>query len=111
MPMHGTLELALGIAMMASPLALGFQTAGALVVLAIGALLVGLALEAASSEGSGGISLGTHAAADSGLAVAMLGAGSALGVAGDVTAFAFLAASGLIQLLLQANTRYSAVRA
>lgn len=109
--MHGALELAVGIAVLASPLVFGFGPAGTGIAFATGALLIGLALSAASPRGSGGMSLGAHAVADWAIAVAMIGLAAVLGIAGDVTAFAFLALAGLVQLLLHATTRYSAASA
>jgi hypothetical protein len=109
--MHAALELAFGIVVMASPLVLGVDSAGGIIALVLGALLVGLALTAASDEGQGGLSIGAHAAADQAIAVTMIGLASVLGILGDVAAFAFLAIGGAIQLLLHANTRYSAARA
>jgi hypothetical protein len=106
--MHAAIELAFGILVMASPLVFGFGVAGSAVALMLGALLVGLALAAASTEGQSGMSISSHAAADAAISIAMLVAGSVLALMGDVAAFAFLALAGAAQLALHANTRYSA---
>jgi hypothetical protein len=107
LPVHGALELMLGLALMAAPFALGFGAAGTLTAVVVGALIVGLALGAAMADG-GTIDVTAHHAYDLGLILGLLGAGVALAFGGDgAAAFAFLTAAAA-QLALNVTTRYTA---
>ena len=94
---------------MAAPFAMGFHPAGTIVAVALGTVLVGLALSAAA-EDPGGLPVGAHATFDHGLALGGLGAAVGLAVAGDLTAAPVLTVAGGCQLALAATTRYTAPR-
>ena len=110
LPVHGALEMFVGLATMAAPFLLGFSPAGAIVGVCIGALLVGLALGASAPEGVGRhpVSIGAHYAYDFGIAIGFVGAAAVVALAGDRAAAAFFAAAALAQLTLNLTTRYSA---
>lgn len=106
-PTHAALELAGGLIVLVAPFALGFSAAGLVVSVLLGALIVGLALSAIPVEGRTS-PIGAHFAYDRGLAVALLGSSLILGIAGDMTASAFLAGAAVVQAALNLITRYSA---
>jgi hypothetical protein len=107
LPAHGAFELAIGVALMAAPFLLGFGAAGTLVAVVVGALVVGLALNAAVAD-TGAVDIAAHYAYDLGLAVGLLGAGVVLAISGDAPAALVLLAAAAAQLALNATTRYSA---
>ena len=107
LPAHGAVELALGLALMASPFVLGFGSAGTLVAVVVGALVVGLALQASVAD-TGSIDISAHYAYDLGLAVGLLGAGVVLAFSGDAPAALVFLAGAAVQLALNVTTRYSA---
>lgn len=106
LPLHAAFEIALAAAVMASPFVFGLGPAALVTAVAIGAVLMGLAL-GASGAGQGSIPVSAHAAYDSGIALGLVGSGVVLGIAGDGVAFVVLAAAGLLQVALTASTRYS----
>jgi hypothetical protein len=107
LPAHGAFELAIGVALMAAPFLLGFGAAGTLVAVVVGALVVGLALNAAVAD-TGTVDIAAHYAYDLGLVTGLLGAGVVLAVSGDAPAALVLLAAAAAQLTLNATTRYSA---
>ena len=107
LPAHGALELAMGMALMASPFLLGFGAAGTIVAIVVGALVVGLALNAAVAD-TGAIDIAAHYAYDLGLTAGLLGAGVVLAIHGDAPAALVLLAASAVQLGLNVTTRYSA---
>lgn len=106
--LHSAIEIALGAAVMASPFVFGFGPAGLVTAVVIGALLVGLGLSSSGDGGRGSIPVAAHAAYDGGLAVGLLIAAAALGIAGEAAALAVLAAAGVAHIALNATTRYTA---
>jgi len=107
LPTHAVLELLGGLALMVAPFLLGFSPAGLVAAVAIGALLVGLALSTADQD-SRNLRIAAHFAFDRGIAVGLLGAAVVLGLAGDVAAAAVFAAASFAQAALNLTTRYSA---
>lgn len=103
LPLHGALELLIGLLALAAPFALGFTPAGAVVSVLAGACAIGLALDAPQSE-----RVATHHAFDYGLALGLVAVALVLALAGDGTAALAIAGLGLAQLALNAATRYSA---
>jgi hypothetical protein len=110
LPMHGALEMFVGLTTMAAPFVLGFSPAGAFVGVVVGALLVGLALAASAPAGAGRqpLPVASHYAFDYGLATGLIGAAAVVGLAGDRAAAVFFAAAALAQVALNLTTRYSA---
>ena len=106
LPLHGALELAIGLATMVAPFLLGFGAAGTLIAIVVGALVVGLALGAAVAE-SGTIDIAAHYAYDLGLALGLVGAGIALALSGDTPAAVWFLSASAAQLALNLTTRYS----
>jgi hypothetical protein len=104
LPLHGALELPIGVLALVAPFALGFGLAGTVLSVLIGACVVGLALDAAQQPAR----VSAHQALDYGIALAAVLVAVPLALAGDTAAALFLGALGLVQLALDATTRYSA---
>jgi hypothetical protein len=102
LPIHAALELALGLALLAGPFALGLEPAGLVAGFSLGVLLVGLAL-----VGPDSIPLPTHQAVDLAVVAALGGGGVGLGLAGDPAAGLLLATIGALQLVLVTLTRWA----
>lgn len=111
LPVHGAIELAIGLALMAAPFALPVSSAATVTAVLIGAVIVGLALAGSESEGRGTIPVAAHAAYDSGIAVGLVAAGVLLGISGDAVALGLFVATGLVQAALRISTRYVAASA
>jgi hypothetical protein len=107
LPTHAVLELALGVLVMAAPFVLGFGAAGLVVSVALGAIVVGLALSATPTE-TGDIPVTAHFAFDRAVAIGIVAAAVALALAGDGAAATFLAAAAIAQTVLNLSTRYTA---
>jgi hypothetical protein len=104
---HAVIETIAAPVIMAAPFALGFGPGAAIVAFAVGALLLGLALQAAAPQRA--IPLSAHAGFEYALAtVAVLG-GLVVGFAtAEWAAASFLVGVGVAQAALTASTRFSA---
>lgn len=106
---HGALEMLAAPAIMAAPFVLGFGPAATAVTVVIGALLLGLSLQADGPRRA--VSASAHAGFDLVLAAVGLGAGLAIGFAtGEWVAGAFLVGIGAAQVALTASTRFTVAR-
>jgi hypothetical protein len=103
LPLHGAVELLVGLVALVAPFALGFTLPGAVVSLLIGVCVVGLALDAAQMPAR----VSAHQAFDYGTAFAAVLVAIPLALVGDAAAALFLGALGLSQLALHTATRYS----
>jgi hypothetical protein len=109
---HSAIEILAGAALAAAAVPLGFSPTGIVVAVAIGATLVGVGLASSgAAEGRQPVSVSVIALYDQWLGIAMLVAGSALGLSGDIAALALLLPLGLTQLALVQTTRYAPVTA
>jgi predicted MFS family arabinose efflux permease len=103
---HAAIETVAAPAIMAAPLLLGFSQAAAVVAFIIGALLLGLAVQAAGPRRT--IPLSAHAGLDYTLAAAAVVAGLVIGiVTGAWDQGIFLVGVGVAQVALTASTRFS----
>lgn len=109
LPVHGALEMLVGLLTMAVPFALGLGPAACVVGVVVGALFVGVALAASAPEAAGRrpLSIRSHHAFDYGLAWGLLVAAALVSLAGDRGAGAFFALMAVAQLALNLTTRYS----
>jgi hypothetical protein len=107
LPTHGAAETLLGLVLMGAPFVLGFSTAAIATTLVIGALVVGLGL-AAATAGLATLDISAHTAYDTGIVLGLVGAAVVVAAAGDGIAAVFLLGAALVQLALNATTRYSA---
>jgi hypothetical protein len=103
---HVAIELVAAPAIIAAPLLLGFGPAATVVGFAIGAILLGLALQAAGPGRT--IPLSAHAGFDYLLAAAAGISGLAIGIAtGEWAQGIFLVGVGVGLVALTASTRFS----
>ena len=103
LPLHGAVELLIGVLALIAPFALGFELAGAVISVLFGVCVVGLALDAAQQPAQ----VSAHQAFDYGIAFAAVLVAVPLALAGDAAAALFLGGIGIAQLALDATTRYS----
>ena len=110
LPVHGALEMLLGLVLMAAPVALGLGTPAAVIGIVVGAAILGLALSSTAAEYDvrSTISIAAHHSFDYGLVVGLLGSAAVLGLAGaDRTAAMLFGLVAVAQLALNLTTRYS----
>ena len=109
LPVHSAVEAIAAPAVMIIPFVLGFGLAATVISVAVGAILLGLALQA---DGPGrAVPLSAHAGFDYTIAAVAIGGGLAVGIAtGDWNAGIFLVGVGAAIVALTASTRFSAVR-
>ena len=102
---HGALEVLAGLATLLAPVVLGFAPAGLIVSVALGTLLVGMALTLTEARGS---TVVWHRDFDSLFVIATALAALCLALAGQWSASIFLASLVAVQALLNLGTRYAA---
>ena len=107
LPMHSALEMLLGLALMVAPFALGASTAGMIAGVVVGALVVGLALQALEAGGRPALPVSAHHAADYGLVLGLAAGALVLAIDDGIAATVF-GAPALAHLALNVFTRYSA---
>ena len=109
LPIHTALEAIAAPAVMIAPFVLGFGFAASVISIAVGAVLLGLALQA---DGPGrAVPVSAHAGFDYVIAAVALAGGVAVGVTtGDWNEGIFLVGVGVAMIALTASTRFSAVR-
>jgi hypothetical protein len=105
-PVHAAIETVAAPAIMAAPLLLGFGQAATVIAFAIGALLLGLAVQAAGPRRT--VPISAHAGFDYVLAAVAAIAGLAIGIGtGEWAQGIFLVGVGAAQVALTASTRFS----
>jgi hypothetical protein len=106
---HAAIEVFAAPAIMVAPFLLGFGQAATVVAVTIGALLLGLALQAEGPRRT--VPLSAHAGFDYLLAIAAAIAGLVIGLAtSEWYAAVFLVGVGAAQVALTASTRFSLAR-
>jgi len=109
LPIHGALELVVGVTAMVASYGLGFSPAGMVIGFFAGAAIVGLALGSTpDARGVPALPVATHHAADHGLALGLGGAALLLAAAGDALAAVVLGGLAAVYMLLNVSTRYTA---
>jgi hypothetical protein len=105
---HSTIELVAAPLLFVAPFVLGFTTAAGAVSIAIGALLIGLALSVYEQGDRGSLPLSAHVGFDYLLALTTIVLGAGVGLAtGDLAATIFMVGFGSAHLALTASTRFS----
>jgi hypothetical protein len=105
---HGALEVLAAPLLLVAPFALGFSIAAGIVSIALGVVLLGLALSLYGEGERGSLPLGAHIGLDYVLAMTTIVAGIGVGLAtGDETATVFMAGFGTAHMALTASTRFS----
>jgi len=107
---HGAIEMFAAPAVMAAPFLLGFGTAATVISVAVGVLLLTLALQVEGPRRS--VPITAHAGFDYALAVVAISAGLTIAAAtGAWAESVFLVGIGVAQVALTASTRFTAPRA
>ena len=103
---HGALEVLAAPLLIVAPFVFGFGNVAGAVSIAIGAVLLGLAVSITDDRGS--IPLRAHAELDYAIATTTIVAGIVLGiVTGNALVTAFMAGFGALHIGLTASTRFS----
>jgi hypothetical protein len=106
---HGALEILAAPAIMVAPFILGFDQAATVITVALGALLLGLALQVEGPRRT--VPLSAHAGFDYALALMALVGGLTVGLLTDEwVAGVFLVGLGVAEMALTAATRFTAPR-
>jgi hypothetical protein len=106
---HGALEVIAAPAIMVAPFLLGFGPAATVITVALGAVLLGLALQIEGPNRS--VPITAHAGFDYTIAGAAMFAGLLIGlVSNEWSAGIFLVGTGLAMVALTASTRFIAPR-
>jgi hypothetical protein len=107
--MHGAIEVFAAPAIMAAPFVLGFEPVATAIAVALGVLLLTLALQVEGPRRA--LPLSAHAGFDYALAIVAISAGFAVAIAtGAWAESAFLVGVGAAQAALTASTRFSVAR-
>ena len=106
--LHGALELTIGLALIAAAFVLGFGPAAIVAAVVVGALIVGLALGAATLDEGG--SIAGHHANDWGAVTGLAAAAAMLAAVGEPVAGLTFAVAAVAMTLLALTTRYSLAR-
>ncbi len=105
---HGALEVLAAPLLIVAPFLFGFGELAGAVSIALGVVLLGLAISITETEGRGSIPLRSHAELDYTIAVVTIIAGVVLGIAADNAGItAFMAGFGALHMALTASTRFS----
>jgi hypothetical protein len=109
LPVHSAIEVIAAPAIMVAPFLLGFGQAATVIAVTLGALLLGLALQAEGPRRT--VPVSAHAGFDYLLAIVAAISGLAIGLAtGEWYAAIFLVGIGAAQVALTASTRFSVAR-
>jgi hypothetical protein len=108
LPIHAALRMATGVLTMIAPFVLGFQPAGAVVAVAVGAVVAGVSLSGVVDErGQTSLPVSTLHAFDWGTVLGVFGGAAVLALAGDSVAAVTLAGIALVWVAGNLTTRYS----
>jgi hypothetical protein len=97
-----------GTALIGVPFAVGLGAAAIVTGLAIGVVIVALALAGTATGERGTIPVSAQAVYDRGIAIGLLVVGALFAFAGDLGGAALFATAGLAALIIASITRYSA---
>jgi hypothetical protein len=105
---HAALEVTAAPLLFVAPFALGFSAAAGALSIAIGVLLLGLAVSIYGDQERGSVPLTAHAGFDYVLALTLIVLGAVVGVAtNDPTATIFMVGFGSAHLALTTSTRFT----
>jgi hypothetical protein len=104
---HAAIEVIAAPLLIAAPFALGFSDLAGALSIALGVLLIGLAVSVYGEGDRGSLPLSAHAGLDYTLAAATVAAGVVAGIGGDYIATVFLVGFGSAHTALTASTRFS----
>ena len=104
------LLVGVGSALFAVPFAIGLSLPAVMTGVVIGVLAIGLGLAGTAPDGRGTIPISAHAVYDAGLAAGLLLTGVTFAAYGEPAAALFFIATGIVQAVLSATTRYTGGR-
>jgi hypothetical protein len=99
--------IAAGTALIMVPFALGLSMAAVVTGIGIGVIGVALGLAGTDTQGRGTLPVSAQAVYDRGLALGLMAAAIAFGLAGDDNALIVFGVAGMAALLMAVTTRYS----
>jgi hypothetical protein len=102
------LLMAAGTALIGVPFAVGLDAAAIVTGLAVGVMIVALALAGTESGGRGTLPVSAQAVYDRGIALGLLVVAVVFGLAGELGAALLFATAGMAALIITSITRYSA---
>lgn len=105
---RSALLMTAGLGLIAMPFVLAMGTAALVSGVLIGAVMVALALAGTDAGGRGTLSATAQAEYDRGIAVGLVLAAAAFGIAGEAQAAVLFGIAGLATVLVTTVTRYSA---
>jgi hypothetical protein len=106
--MRSSALMTAGFGLIAAPFVIGLGTAALVTGVAIGTVMVALALAGTEASGRGTIPVSAQAEYDRGLALGLLLVGVVFGVAEGIEPALLFGAAGLAALIVAAVTRYTA---
>jgi hypothetical protein len=106
--LRGGLLVAAGTGLIVAPLFLQLSAAAIVTGTLVGALIVALGLAGSAGSGRGTLPVTAQAVYDRGLALGLIAAAAAFGLAGQLDALIVFAAAGLGAAIVTSITRYSA---
>ena len=104
---HAAVEMLAAPLLIVAPFVLGFGYAAGALSIALGVLLIGLAVSIYGDGERASVPLAAHAGLDHVLATVTIAVGIALLVTGSPAAAIFMVGFGSLHLALSASTRYS----
>jgi hypothetical protein len=105
--LRSALVLSAGLALISVPFMLGLEAAAVVTAVAVGVVMVALALSGTEPAGRGTLPVSAQAVYDRGLAIGLIAAAAIFALAGQLGATAVFATAGVATLLVTAITRYS----
>ena len=104
---HGAIEVLAAPLLLVAPFVLGFGYLAGAISIALGVLLIGLAISIYGENDRATVPLSAHAGLDNVIAAFTIAVGIALLLTGDLAAGIFMVGFGSGHLALSASTRYS----
>jgi hypothetical protein len=109
--LRSALVLSAGLALISVPFMLGLEAAAMATALAVGVVMVALALSGTEPAGRGTVPVSAQAVYDRGLGIGLMAAAAIFALAGQLGATAVFATAGAATLVVTAITRYSSGQA
>ena len=105
--LRSALVLSAGLALISVPFMLGLEAAAVVTAVAVGVVMVALALSGTEPAGRGTLPVSAQAVYDRGLAIGLIATAAIFALAGQLGATAVFATAGVATLVVTAITRYS----
>jgi hypothetical protein len=106
--LRSALIMTAGLALIAAPFLIGLEAAAVTTGVAVGVVMVAVALAGTETTGRGTLPVSAHAVYDRGIAIGLMVVAAIFGLSGEPAAALVFAAAGIATLAVTAVTRYSA---